>query len=880
MKEHTAPVTPRRRTLIAANLHAARQLRLQLAQTGQHGAQVMLIEQLAGRLAGGFYQVADEVSLQQALRDSLDTVALGELAGIRDLPGTPRALLATLRKCWSAAFDLNAGSSRHARIDALAAVDCAVRDRLAPSVLVPPDLARKAMERLVVAPQLFGEVDAVGLAELDPCWQPMLLALAGVTRVRWLAGCNAVPAWLEGSKVVVELGPATQPLRRIVSAAHAAHEALEAMRWSRQLLASGQATAEQIAIASANPSAYDDALQSLSQTTELALHFVHGRPVVSTREGQMAAALADALLNGPTRRRLRRCALASLPHGWENALPPKIVLRNAASWQQALSRMGPEHWPDGLDGTPQLREILELLLAGADGAEAAGERLLSGRALSLWRRALMAGPAQALLETLAGLRQDDGLDSCASVCWMPAQTLAASPRRYVWLLGLNAGAWPRQSGEDGLLPGHIVNPRLLEPRPPGLADLQAFDAITRSSEHLVLSFARRDTAGRRAAPSALLRGLGAADHLEAHAPAVHAAGESDRLLGRPREFSGSAQAISAMKAWRNWRSAEVTGHDGLVRSGHPALAALVSRVHSASSLKSMLRNPIGHLWEYGMRWKAPDTEDQLLELEPMQFGKLVHAVAENALVRLEAGGSLAKASSGQLHAAIQAALTEVAAQWVREEAVPPAVLWHATLAATADSARAALDCGRGEVPGARSFAEVPFGGSSNGGQHSPWNNERPVEIPGTGLLIKGVIDRLDLSPDGKVAVVRDYKTGNRMIKDAVALAGGAELQRCLYAFAVRALLDGVEDVRSSLFYTKHVREFGLAAPEQAFDALSGALVAASNSFAAGRALPGPDAGDTYDNFVLLLPADSEYRKRKEQPVRTQLADAAKIWEMD
>jgi RecB family exonuclease len=880
MKENTAPVTSRRRTLIAANLHAAKRLRLQLAQAGEHGAQVMLIEQLAGRLAGGFEQLADEASLQQALRDSLDTIALGELAGIRDLPGTPRALLATLRKCWSAAVDLDAEASRHARIDALAAVERAVRARLPISVQVPPELARKAIDRLAIAPQLLGEVDAIGIADLELCWQPMLLALAGVTRVRWLAGCNAVPAWLEGSMVQVEQEPPRQPQRRVVSAAHAAHEALEAMRWVRRLLASGAATVDQIAIASAHPAMYDQTLQSLSQTTELELHFVHGRPVVTTPEGQVAAALADTLLNGPTRRRLRRCALASLPPGWENALPSKIILRSAASWQKALSRMTPESWPDGQDGTAQLRGVVALLLAGADGAEVAGERLLSGRALLIWRRALLAGPPQALLGTIAALRQDDGRDSCASVCWMPAQTLAAAPRRYVWLLGLNSGAWPRHSVEDGLLPGHIMNPRLLEPRPLGLADRQAFDAIARSCEELVLSFARRDTAGRRAASSALLRGLGAAEHLDAHAPAVHAAGESDRLLGRPLEFGASAQAVSAMKAWRNWHSAYLTEHDGLVRKGHPALAALVGRVHSASSLKSMLRNPIAHLWEYGMRWKEPDTEEQLLELEPMQFGKLVHAIAENALARLEAVGSLSRASAAQLQEALQSALTEAAARWVQEEAVPPAVVWQATLVTVAASARAALECGRGTLAGARSFAEVPFGGSVNGGQHSPWNNDQPLEIPGTGLFIKGVIDRLDLSPDGKVAIVRDYKTGNRMIKAGAALDGGAELQRCLYAFAVRALLADVEEVRSSLFYTRHVREFGLDAPDQAFEALREALVAASGSFSAGHALPGPDAGDTYDKFVFLLPANVEYRRRKEQSVRTQLADAAKIWEME
>ena len=63
---------------------------------------------------------------------------------------------------------------------------------------------------------------------------------------------------------------------------------------------------------------------------------------------------------------------------------------------------------------------------------------------------------------------------------------------------------------------------------------------------------------------------------------------------------------------------------------------------------------------------------------------------------------------------------------------------------------------------------------------------RAVEIPGTGIQIHGYIDRLDLAGDMKRARVIDYKTGrlNRNMADVV-VKGGSELQRCLYAFAVK-----------------------------------------------------------------------------------------------
>lgn len=878
MSQINTPAAQLRRTIVVANPHALRWHRLQAARAGQQGTQVMMVEQLVARLAGGFVQAVDAESLQRALRECLPSVALGELEEIRNLPGAPSALLSTLGKCWSAGFDLQADAPRHGRIAALAAVDSGLRAALPSSMLSAPDLVRVATGRIRQAPIVLGDVDFVGMAELDPCWRPLVLAMAGVTRVRWLAGSNAVPAWLEGSVVQTEVGTPMQPQRRTVSAAHAAHEALEAMRWVRELLASGRATPGEIAIASVNTGDYDEALQALSRESGLDLHFAHGRPVAATRDGQSAAALADALLNGVTRRRLRRCAIELLPKRWERALPRNVTLRSAASWRKVLARLEPGDWPEDPDDVEHLRYVVELLLAGAAGAEEAGEQLLSGSALAIWRRALLAGPAHALLETLSRMRMDDGLDSCVTVGWMPAEMLATAPRRYVWLLGLNAGAWPRANKEDSLLPGHIVPARMLDPVPRGAADRQAFNAIAASCEQLVASFSRRDSTGRHGAASALLRGWEDPDYLQVHAPASHAVSEADRLLGRPAEFHDLGLAVSAIRAWRNWQSADITEHDGLFGPAHPALVALTSRVQSASSLKSMLRNPIAHMWEYGMRWQAPDAEEELLELEPLQFGKLVHAIVERALDQFEAAGSLGAASPAQLEAAMRASLDDVAARWPLEESVPPAALWQHTLRSAGRHALAALTHGQGAIAGARAFAEVPFGGAANGGKRSPWDNALPVKIPGTGLSIKGVIDRLDLSPDGKHAIVRDYKTGKNAIKAGAVLDGGRELQRSLYAFAARVLLEGLEKVQASLLYTRQMKEFVLDASDEALEQLAEALSAARESFVAGHAVPGPDASDEYDKFALLLPPGTRYWQRKEPAILALLGDAATIWE--
>jgi hypothetical protein len=343
--------------------------------------------------------LADQESLLRTIRTCLPSLAIGELEAIRDLPGTPGALLATIGKCWLAGYNLQASACSSPRIAALAVVDAALRANLPRSMLAPPDLAATAHARVALAPVLLGSVTLMELAELDVCWRPLLLALAELTPVRWCAGRNALPEWLTGSAVESVQASARVPQRQLISAARAAHEALEALRWARSLMASGQVQASEIAIASVNTGDYDDALQALSHDSGLSLHFAHGRPVAATREGQRVAALADVLLNGPTRRRLRRCNLAALPKGWARALPPRLTLHSARSWNRALAKLTAADWPEGSDGTAALKGLIELLLAGPAAAETVGETLLCGRELAM--AACLAG------RTCAGLAGND-----------------------------------------------------------------------------------------------------------------------------------------------------------------------------------------------------------------------------------------------------------------------------------------------------------------------------------------------------------------------------------------------------------------------------------------------------------------------------------------
>src|SRR3546814_11044481 len=90
---------------------------------------------------------------------------------------------------------------------------------------------------------------------------------------------------------------------------------------------------------------------------------------------------------------------------------------------------------------------------------------------------------------------------------MPASALAASPRRFVRLIGLNSSRWPRGIAEDRLIPDHIIPTVELNPLPVSLADRRDFETILATTAgEVVLSRARRDSDGRLLGRSLLLAG--------------------------------------------------------------------------------------------------------------------------------------------------------------------------------------------------------------------------------------------------------------------------------------------------------------------------------------------------------------------------------------
>ena len=879
-----------RRTIVAHGRLAMRELRLNAARRRDHGLQILSFEQLAVRLAGGFTRPIDNDTLRSVIQSVLPETSLGELDGIKLLPGMVDASADTLHKVWRSGIDLAARAHEHPRLESIARLEGAVQEQLPPGMTRPTDLVSAALKRLRHAPAVLGSVEIVGITELSPSWRPLLAALASHVPVTWLAGPRPIPEWLAATDIEVRRSDASAPEQYMVSAATSYHEAVEAIRWARKLMATDGVSPADIAIAAASTGDYDDHFLALRADANLDLHFVHGIKVTTTRDGQVAAALADILIRGFSQTRMRRLAalcgsepgpFQSLPQGWLRILPADAPLASLSAWDRLLSRLTAANWPDEEDHTPTLRGIVDLIAKGHAAADEVGAVFLTGRALLIWRKALLAGPSVSLDTTLENMKQDDGLEACASPAWMPASALAASPRRYVRLIGLNSARWPRGISEDRLISDHIIPTAELDPLPVSEADRRDFETILATTEtEVTMSRARRDSEGRLLGRSALLGPVTEEIYIGRNAVPAHAFSETDRLMARPDEFAVDSQATSALSTWRDWHRKEITPHDGLIRADHPLLLDILTRVQSASSLKLLLRSPLGFVWRYGMRLQMPESGTDPLVLDALAMGDLVHMTLDLALQDLEANGGLANAGEAQISAAIEAAAGSVGGVWESERAVPPPVIWRRTL----DDARALAERAltyRGEhLDDARSYGEVAFGGATpKSGAGSPWDAATPVAIPETGFAIKGYIDRLDLSGDGTRALVRDYKTG-RPPKDDISIDGGRELQRCLYAFAVKALLGADVSISASLLYPRAETDLQLADPEATLGELTGYLQSASASLSAGHALIGPDTGGTYDDLAFALPANAgaTYCKRKTPAATDLFGDAALVWE--
>ena len=403
-----------------------------------------------------------------------------------------------------------------------------------------------------------GSIDIDQLSEIASVWRPLLATLAKTVPLAWRNPGTSDANWFPGQLITSDREMAADI--SLVSCANPRAEAVEALRWMRELIASGRARPDEIAICATATEDWDEHFLVLVADADLPLHFSHGVPVLASREGQACAALADVLLNGLGQDRLRRLfghaagrsrALADLPADWSLGLQPGAALFEIDQWQRALDEATGRR-ADAGDPRPVVMPILRLLASGPEAAAQAGAMLLGTAARALWTEALRRAPAEGLEFSLEDLRLPDGRDPGASAVWCPASHLAGAPRPWVRLLGMTSRSWPRRTAEDPLIPAHILPRSVLDPDPVAEQDRRAFAVITsQAARGCVLSRSRRNAQGGQLSASPLIPQSASLQILKRARIPQHAFSEADRLLARPDEAATSPALTAANLCWRN-----------------------------------------------------------------------------------------------------------------------------------------------------------------------------------------------------------------------------------------------------------------------------------------------------------------------------------------
>ena len=878
-----------RRTVVVSNAVAWHEHRLQAAQQRAHGQRILTIQQLAEVLAGGFLQIVSKPDLQQLVSRALSELDFSSIEAIKTLPGMVNAVCRSLHKAWSARLDLQRwGKERGESVADLVAIEAYVRGHLPAGSLLPTDISRLAAARVHHARHVTGDIEVHGIVGLSPCWQPVLAELAKHVAVRWHA-CQADGddlRWLERTGIELVWRVERRESHRAVACANPKHEAVEALRWARELISSERARPHAIAIVAASVEDWDDHFRALVADSQLPVHFAHGVPAVSGYAGQQCAALAEVMLHGLSHdrviralRRVSDChALEKLPEAWYTKLAREAPLLVREHWDFELARIADE---DGSDFRPVLEPLLDVLGAGPEAAEKAGEMLLSGQALAIWNQALLDAPPQALATTLAAQRIPDTTDPAANIVWGSAATVLGTQRKFVRLLGLNSSQWPRRTQEDSLLPSHLVPAAELEPLSVPEFDRLCFRHLCNQASELVYSRSRRGNDGRLLGASPLLPGGVAVQPLVRARIPQHAMSDSDRLLANREEFRKTSLAQSAAACAADWRKPELTAHDGIVRANHPVILKRLKQAQSASSLRVLLTDPLAFLWQYCLGWWEPHdlAGEQPVILDGLAEGSLYHEILQCAVKKLERmPGAMAKASPASIEAAVNDAVREVSEAWARTNPTPPPRIWQRVLARGREVALSAFKEMPAALPDQHTYVEVPFGYADRAADGRPWDPAVSVtfNIDGFSLPLQGRIDRLDISGDRTRARVLDYKTVGVAPEQDPGLKRGQELQRCLYAYVVRQLIAGAE-VEAALMYPGQENGYLPLTDTDSLLAQLGAIVACAASNAQQGRLPfGASAEEKADrNYeyapLFALPANA---KGLYFPLKRNARDAA------
>ena len=276
--------------------------------------------------------------------------------------------------------------------------------------------------------------------------------------------------------------------------------------------------------------------------------------------------------------------------------------------------------------------------------------------------------------------------------------------------------------------------------------------------------------------------------------ALAARPEPEALL---EQLPGARRGLAAIRS-REGTDA-LTVYDGLLGHG----VDLGTMPLAPTALERYASCPFRFLLERVYRLEAVEEPDRILMMDPRDRGDLVHAVLEATFRALSDRTALPLTRQGleAAHEVLDAAFATACADAERRGLTGLPALWAGEQARLRQELRSALEAEADDPAGWRPARfEVAFGIEGREGTSAPLVYELP---DGTTLGIRGRIDRIDVSADGRRARVLDYKTGRlRSPRTPDRLARGRALQLPFYRLAAETLLatEGTASVDEAQYY--------------------------------------------------------------------------------
>ena len=255
-------------------------------------------------------------------------------------------------------------------------------------------------------------------------------------------------------------------------------------------------------------------------------------------------------------------------------------------------------------------------------------------------------------------------------------------------------------------------------------------------------------------------------------------------------FTGSLRAEA-----KRWGKKQFTEFDGVL-SSRQSRTLLERRLaqnafsFSPTRLETYARCPYRYFLEVLLDLGPWEETDKLEALSPPDRGTLVHRILFLFFSRLKKERRLPLAAQDRayLNSLLMELAERVLQDFAAERATGYPLLWSLEKSRIRMSLEGFLKTELKDQEGfAPAYLEQSF--------HCPF----PLDDK-EGIILRGRIDRIDLSPDGKRARIIDYKTGKpQPIKDGE-FKGGEALQLPLYLYAAGRQLQGVEVTGAAYTY--------------------------------------------------------------------------------